>query len=628
MGIFRNFPYSNFHEMNLDEIIKIMRELQEEWNETKTEWNSMKEFIENYFENLDVSEEISNKINSMIASGQFLNIIEPDIISTTQQWLNDHISITEGSTVIDESLTINGAAADAAVTGAWVYTNRDFILTSMPISENFIDVGLCQYNLTWGETVGVSTTKDLTTEANTTICRRLIKVKGGDVIYLGCDYVSEYNSNALFGLFCWDGDQKFIKRINSQHRVEIDFNGYVSVIMFACQYPQQILDRHYYCNLNKYTGWTGNNLIEKYNSDNEGYTRPSTFNLRDGFYDENGTFYESTDYQTALIPVTEGEKYKVSCYIPGATQWPCARFFNSGMKQIGSTEAVSSNTLFSNYEVTIPYGCNYMAVSNMPFDASNWSRFKLQIVKCNNGLKSKPLGGKSVLIFGDSITRIPYRWRDYFLDKSGASQLMCLAYVGAHLCDYPDTILDGNYDAGGSSNTICNQVYWCINNMSILSGNQPDIIIISAFTNDYATVESLAPSTDLDVYDTSSGWIDVNTVDRTTPDGAMRWIHTKLKEAFPNAIIAFASPIQSAPDIDSYHTSAIMVAKEEKMERICKRLSDVLIKATTESGITGEFEQLNTNGRYLADGLHPNLHGGERLGHYYAHALAKYFAGE
>ena len=48
MGIFQQFPYSNFHEMNLDQIIKIMREMQDEWAETKNEWLDMKTFINNY----------------------------------------------------------------------------------------------------------------------------------------------------------------------------------------------------------------------------------------------------------------------------------------------------------------------------------------------------------------------------------------------------------------------------------------------------------------------------------------------------------------------------------------------------------------------------------------------------
>ena len=60
MGIFQQFPYSNFHEMNLDQIIKIMREMQDEWEATKAEWASYKDFIDNYFATLDVDDCMKN----------------------------------------------------------------------------------------------------------------------------------------------------------------------------------------------------------------------------------------------------------------------------------------------------------------------------------------------------------------------------------------------------------------------------------------------------------------------------------------------------------------------------------------------------------------------------------------
>lgn len=116
MGIFQQFPYSNLHEMNLDQLIKIMREMQDEWENTKSEWASYKEFIDNYFENLDVSEEVLNALRVMAASGELNQIIDPTIISEVTAWLADHI--TQPTTpAIDTSLTIAGAAADAKATG-------------------------------------------------------------------------------------------------------------------------------------------------------------------------------------------------------------------------------------------------------------------------------------------------------------------------------------------------------------------------------------------------------------------------------------------------------------------------------------------------------------------------------
>ena len=116
MGIFQQFPYSNFHEMNLDQIIKIMRQMQDEWEANKTEWASYKEFIDNYFENLDVSQEVLDALRIFAADGTLATIMDPTIATETAAWLAEHI--TQPTTpAIDTSLSVAGAAADAKAAG-------------------------------------------------------------------------------------------------------------------------------------------------------------------------------------------------------------------------------------------------------------------------------------------------------------------------------------------------------------------------------------------------------------------------------------------------------------------------------------------------------------------------------
>lgn len=119
MGIFQQFPYSNFHEMNLDQLIKIMREMQDEWAETKTEWASYKDFIDNYFANLDLDEETEKALQHLISIGALDSVIDPVIADTITEWMNDHI--TQPTTpAIDTSLSVAGAGADAKVTGDYI----------------------------------------------------------------------------------------------------------------------------------------------------------------------------------------------------------------------------------------------------------------------------------------------------------------------------------------------------------------------------------------------------------------------------------------------------------------------------------------------------------------------------
>lgn len=117
MGIFRQFPYSNFHDMNLDEIIKIMREMQDEWEATKQEWASYKDFIDNYFENLDVSEEVLNAMRIFAADGTLNRIMDPTMTQAAGEWLTTHIS-NPSNPPLDYQLT--GVAGAAAASSAVV----------------------------------------------------------------------------------------------------------------------------------------------------------------------------------------------------------------------------------------------------------------------------------------------------------------------------------------------------------------------------------------------------------------------------------------------------------------------------------------------------------------------------
>lgn len=127
MGVFRQFPYSNFHEMNMDEIIKVIKNMLEEWAQYHAQWDEwqgdinqawqdMQNFINNYFDNLDVQEEINNKIISMVNSGEFAEIVSPYIPENVASWLAENITQPVG-VVIDKSLTVAGACADAEATG-------------------------------------------------------------------------------------------------------------------------------------------------------------------------------------------------------------------------------------------------------------------------------------------------------------------------------------------------------------------------------------------------------------------------------------------------------------------------------------------------------------------------------
>lgn len=116
-------PYSNFHELNQDWFLNEFNKLLEQWkamqknfDNLKDAFNDLKSYVMDYFKNLDVQEEINNKLNSMIADGTLLNIISPTISNVTGNWLSEHIT-NPTNPPIDNSLTVSNAAADSKVVG-------------------------------------------------------------------------------------------------------------------------------------------------------------------------------------------------------------------------------------------------------------------------------------------------------------------------------------------------------------------------------------------------------------------------------------------------------------------------------------------------------------------------------
>ena len=127
-NFFNKYPYTDFHELNLDWIIETVKNTVaewattlEEWHNTEEEWQQLYDYVHDYFDNLDVQEEINNKINEMILDGTFITIATPVINSTTTStvtaWLDAHVDPVGSAVIVDDTLSITGAAADAKETG-------------------------------------------------------------------------------------------------------------------------------------------------------------------------------------------------------------------------------------------------------------------------------------------------------------------------------------------------------------------------------------------------------------------------------------------------------------------------------------------------------------------------------
>lgn len=71
-------PYTNFHELNQDwflqefnKIIAQWKAMQKNFDNLQDAFNNLKSYVQDYFKNLDVQEEINNKLDSLVANGYF-----------------------------------------------------------------------------------------------------------------------------------------------------------------------------------------------------------------------------------------------------------------------------------------------------------------------------------------------------------------------------------------------------------------------------------------------------------------------------------------------------------------------------------------------------------------------------
>lgn len=119
---FNNYPGTDLHEIDLAYILKVcsdvvdkVREQDDKIAAVEQLAEELKDFVNNYFDNLNVQREINRKIDSMVEDGSLMRLIEEPVAETAAAWLAENLTPTQPP--VDSSLSISGAAADAKVTG-------------------------------------------------------------------------------------------------------------------------------------------------------------------------------------------------------------------------------------------------------------------------------------------------------------------------------------------------------------------------------------------------------------------------------------------------------------------------------------------------------------------------------
>lgn len=106
-----------------NEVIDAFNDLETDFTQLETSMATYRTMIDYkiaqfqaWFDNLDVQDEINTKLDQMAQDGSLSDLVEPFIPSVVTAWLAEHIT-QPTNPVVDSSLTVSGAAADAKITG-------------------------------------------------------------------------------------------------------------------------------------------------------------------------------------------------------------------------------------------------------------------------------------------------------------------------------------------------------------------------------------------------------------------------------------------------------------------------------------------------------------------------------
>ena len=134
---YNKYPYTDFHELNLDWIIERVKQLTEDWASTEQAWkteqeafNDLHDYVMNYFDNLNVQTEINNKLDTMASDGTLDALLLPYFNAYTVT-INNTVATQNQTITIKHEAHSRALFAEGALAAAEYLVGKDAGLHDM-----------------------------------------------------------------------------------------------------------------------------------------------------------------------------------------------------------------------------------------------------------------------------------------------------------------------------------------------------------------------------------------------------------------------------------------------------------------------------------------------------------------
>ena len=598
----------------------------------------LKNYVDNYFKNLDVQDEINNKLNKMAEDGTLANIINQQLLGSINNQINENY--TELNKKISQNTSnING-------------------LNSQNIAlENKVN------SLASGSPAGVYDTLNALKQANPDHSKIYV-VKADNNWYYYNTASNDWTSGGVYNGTVGNYAVKYINLNNTiindiynSDKVKPLFSGFTDGTGLINNYAKGWYTYLSHCTLS----WINNYFTElsKY------APKLLRFNFTPAneycffFHDFTAADCKTPKYVFLWVNWSNNPAKRVDISVTGVGSGIGSaaggylddnkNSFNSNglsgeiIYSIGDWHLIKISAIFtqlSNYNDTYTYRF-YIRASGAPLNTNGYlDIIGLHVFEDNinfdktfdtldekfkyifgedlyNKFNENAMPTKKLIVLGDSITALGTTdrgWLKYFNQIQPINIIANTAVNGAVIRDNNNTVLDGNpREDNQDNNTLANQVQKILNN----NYQTPDFIVIAIGVNGgiYASESDVKNAW----FDSNGDIIPLENVNRKSYAGAYRYALQTLQNKYPNVPIFCCSPTQTR---FSLRKPEEIVQWNVNLHNICNYNSCTVVN-TNLCGICGAFET-DGEGRDLIDGLHPNANGAKLIGEYNANIIKQY----